>query len=107
MITEKRLEDAMDFLASTDDVYGALKADVAQSEYMAKVAHALIFKALDGSVADREAEAKTHETVRKEWRKHFEAISQFETLRARRERAILTVEVWRSMESTRRQGNLQ
>ena len=40
-------------------------------------------------------------------RKHFEAITQFETLRARRERAVLVVEVWRSMESTRRKGNLQ
>ena len=104
MIDESTLERAMDYLSDTDVECAALKADVHRSEYLAKVAEALAFQLAEGSIEAKKAEAKRVTTVQDAWEKHFSAMQAYEIVRAKRERAVLTVEVWRSMNANRRQA---
>ena len=108
LVTNERLERALVRLAESDEIYAGLKATMLRKEYMAKVAEALAFRQeKDGSVRDREMAARVAEPVMTAWDEYFEAVMQFETCRAQREREMTVIEVWRSLESSRRQGNIQ
>jgi 23S rRNA U2552 (ribose-2'-O)-methylase RlmE/FtsJ len=107
MITETRLEKALRFLAETDSEYAALKSDMLRSEYLAKTAEALAFKHLKaegGGVEECKQSARLSEAVQAAWEKHFSAVQAFEEIRARRERETIVIDVWRSLESSRRAG---
>jgi hypothetical protein len=84
-----------------------MKANVARTEYMAKVAEAVAYKAIPaGSVEDKKAEAKIMPQCMKAWEDHFVAVTEFEKVRARREREVLIIDVWRSINANRRVGNV-
>jgi hypothetical protein len=104
VISEVQLDKAMNYLAETDVECAELRANVARSEFMAKVCEGLHYKSASGSVEDRKQEARTTQAVIDEWEKHFVAITKYETVRARRMRAELLVEVWRSQNANRRQA---
>jgi hypothetical protein len=109
MVTAERLDKAMNLLATTDLECATRKAQVLRTEFMAKHAEALVYKALgnEGSVEDRKQAVRLHESVVKAWDEHFNAVRDFEALKARREREVLVVELWRSMNANRRAGNIQ
>lgn len=104
MIDDALLDKAMNFLADTDEPCAELKANVARSEYLAKVSESLSFTLATGNNEERKADARTSQTVQEAWEKHFAAVEAYERMRARRERAILTIEVWRSQNANRRQA---
>lgn len=108
MITDELLERAMTFLAESDIECAELKANVARSEYLAKVGESLAYTLASArktlNVEGCKAEARTSQTVMDAWEKHFSAVKAYEVMRARRERAVLTVEVWRSQNANRRQA---
>jgi hypothetical protein len=104
MISDDELSEQMTYLAETDSACAERKANVARTEYLAKVAEALAFKLADGNNEERKADARTSSTVGDAWSKHFVAIQQYEEMRAKRERAILTVEVYRTESANRRRG---
>lgn len=107
IISLETLEKALDFIAQSDHEYGQWKAMMLRTEYMAEVREALVYKTLEGSIEDRKRAAKCDEEVRKAWEEHFQCVAKFEVLKARRARAAITVDLWRSMEATRRVGNIQ
>ena len=102
MIDEQKLERAMNYLAETDETCAELKANVARTDYLAKVAEALAFNLCEGSNDVRKNEARVAAPVREAWEAHFSAMKAYEVVRARRERAILTIEVWRTISANRR-----
>lgn len=108
MIDELTLDKAMNFLAETDSECAELKANVARSEHMAKVAEAMAYLTVPNSerknVEHRKAEAKTSDEVKDRWADHFDAVKAYEVVRARRERAVLTVDVYRTQAANRRAG---
>lgn len=104
MIEEAKLEAAMNYLATTDEVCAELKTNVARSEYMAKVAESMAFNLLEGPMEARKNEARVATSVKDAWESHFQATQAYEIVRARRERAVLTVDVWRSQNANRRQA---
>jgi hypothetical protein len=107
LLTESRVTDALTYLSHSDETLSAAKAQVARSEFMAKVSQSMAFKALQaGSVEDKKSEALMSKDVQEAWNKHFDAVVQFETIRARREREVLIIDVWRSINANRRQGNV-
>lgn len=107
MISPARLEKALTYLAETDEVCASHKAEVARSEYMAKVADAMAFKLAEGNNEERKVEARLAQPVIEAWEKHFKAVQAYETIRAKREREILIVDVWRSLNANRRTGQVQ
>lgn len=106
-ITGDRLEKALSFIATTDHEYGQWKAMVLRSEYMAGVKEALTYKALEGTVEDRKRGAKCADEVKAAWEEHFQCVAKFEVLKARRAREVMIVDLYRTMEATRRAGNIQ
>lgn len=58
----------------------------------------------EGSVADREARAYGSDAYLKAIQELQGATAAYETLRAQREAAVMTIEVYRSQNSARKQG---
>lgn len=106
-VTADQIERAMQFLATTDLEVGERKGETLRTEFMAKVAESLTYKQLTGGVEERKRALMLDENVQKAWDKHFQAIVQHETLRARRKRAELLIELYRTFEASRRIGNIQ
>jgi hypothetical protein len=100
------MEKSLTYLATTDASCAELKANVARSEYLAKLAEAIAFKTADGTVEEKKARAKISEESQKAWDRHFTAIAEYEKVRAKRETEVLVVDVWRSMNANRRVGNV-
>ena len=101
---EERLGMAMGFLADTDDEYAEAKANVERSEILRKRARARCFLLADGSVEQRKATTETAADVANADDSYVSAVEVFEKLRAKRERAELVIDVWRSLEASRRKA---
>lgn len=104
MIDQARMEKAMDFLAETDEVLAQLKTNVRRAEYLLKRKEAHAFLSCEGSVKLRESAAKVEADVVEAYDAHTDAMEQYEIVAAKRETEALIIEVWRSLESSRRQG---
>lgn len=110
LVTEQRVEEALRFLAGTDEQCAEAKANQLRTEHMAKVAEALAFKALqiDGKLSIEACKqgARVEESVLAKWEEHFRAVSAYELLKARRERQALVVDLYRTESANRRVGNV-
>lgn len=109
LITPQRLEKALCTLAETDSEYAETKGAMLRAEYLAKVAESLAYKAMDPgmTVAAREREVLLVPEVQKAHEEYFKVVVLYEKLRAFRQREVLITELWRTMESSRRTGNIQ
>lgn len=106
MISDEQLSRALNYLAETDEKAAELRADMERQEYYFKRAKALAFKLAEGTVADRNATAETSPEVTVAAETWFSAIQASESVKAKRQRAALVVEVWRSCNANRRTGNI-
>lgn len=99
----------MQFLATTDLECAERKSMVLRTEFMAKHTEALVYTALGdkGSVEDRKQAMRLDERVVKAWDAHFNAVRDYENVKAQRERNVLVVELWRSINANRRAGHVQ
>jgi hypothetical protein len=101
------MERALQFLAETDEKAASLKADVARTEYVAKLRESSAYLTASGeTVKERESIAKTAPDVQEGWDLHFKAIAEFEKVRARRERAVLVCDLFRTLAANRRAGQV-
>jgi sugar/nucleoside kinase (ribokinase family) len=99
------MEEAMEFLAETDERYAAEKADLLRCEILAKRTRARAFLEVAGekvSVEHRKAAAEAHIDVIGADDALVAATLAFESLKARRGRAEILIDVWRSIEASRR-----
>lgn len=103
-IDEERVGKAMRYLAETDLHYAEAKAALESAEILRKRVRARVFLTEDGTVAERQAEAETHTDTEAADDQYVQAIKAFEELKARRQRAELLIDVWRSLEATRRKA---
>ncbi len=96
------MENAMAYLTDTDDAFASLKTLVMKCEILCKRARARLFLTGDGSVEARKAAAEAHPEACYADDTYIEAMREFETLKARRSRAEILIDVWRSIEASRR-----
>jgi hypothetical protein len=107
LLSESRVTDALHYLANSDELVAQLKTNSARTEYLAKLQEAMAYKAIQvGSVEDKKSEAKMQPQAIAAWNAHFEAVTEYEKVRARREREVLVIDVWRSINANRRVGNV-
>jgi hypothetical protein len=106
MIDDDRLHHALTTLASTDEQCAALRADMERTEYKAKAIKAVIFKTGTGSVADRNAEAEAHAETVAAYEVHFKAMHAYHALANKRATEAIIVDTWRSLNASRRAGNV-
>ena len=104
MISDERVETAINRLSETDEKAALAKAKVKSLEVYGKTAKSFAFLDAKGTVAEREAVALTS-TIYREWQKDYEeAIVESETLANKRASWSGEREVWRSLQANRRQG---
>lgn len=105
MIDEKRLEQALTYLATTDEPCAALRTDMARTELKAKAVRAAMVKLSPGSSASaREAEADTTTEVEAAWETHFKAMHLYHAMANKRSTESVVVDTWRSLNSSRKHG---
>lgn len=92
----------MEYLAETDDQYALAKADLLRTEILAKRIRARVFVSEAGSVEARKAAAEAHSEVIEVDDALVQATVTFETLKARRSRAEILIDVYRTLEASRR-----
>lgn len=107
IVTADQVDRAMQYLATTDLEVGERKGMTLRTEFMAKVAESLAYKRLEGGVEERKRALLLDDDVKKAWDEHFSSVVHHETLRARRKRAELVIELYRTVEASRRVGNIQ
>lgn len=106
MISEKRLEQALTYLASTDDECAELHTESERAEFKAKVIKNAMLDRLTGSVADRTAQAESSPEYVEAMNAHFDLLAKWEAMRNKRGTESIVVDVWRSINASRRQGNV-
>ncbi len=102
MIDQPRMEQAMAFLAESDLPYAEAKTALMRCEILCKRVRARIYVSGMGSVENRKAEAEGHKDVIDADDAYVAATLAFESLKARRSRAEILIDVWRSVEASRR-----
>jgi hypothetical protein len=98
------MEAAMGFLAETDLPYAEAKTQVLRSEIFAKRVRARVFLVEEGSVEVRKAKAEANNDVADVDEGLIEATLKYEELKARRQRAEILIDVWRSVNASQRKS---
>lgn len=104
--SEEVVGGALEYLSSTDVQYGQLMGAVKASEHQGKVAKSVAFLSATGTVAEKESKAYTSQEYMHWLESHQNIVADLEVIRAKRKRAELTIDVWRSLNASRRQGNI-
>lgn len=105
MITDEAAEKALRYLASTDEQLGELVGLVKGLEHRMKTEKAIAFlQSGQKSVAAKEAEALASDNYLAMLQTYEEAVTDMETVKAKRKTRELGIEVWRSQNSNRRQA---
>ena len=106
MITERHMETALHYLAESDEPYAEAKMNLERAEILRKRARQRVFLTFSGTVAERHAEAECDADVSAADGDYVEAVGRYETMKAKRQRAELTIDVFRTLEASRRKGNV-
>ena len=102
MIDFKAMEEALDLLDNTADEFAIGKADVESAEIACKRSRARVFLTSEGNIEMRKAKAETDATVIAADEHYLKCLVVFEKCKARRQRAEIFLDVWRSVEASRR-----
>jgi hypothetical protein len=106
VVTEDRAGKALRYLATTDGDTADAKVEVARAEYRCKLIRAsVILEQTEGSVALKEAKAEVDPRTQAAEADRFKAMGVFEHLKAKRATEEWVMELWRSLNANRRQGN--
>lgn len=109
MITKDQVGEAVLFIGNSDHKFAAAKTEVERATWLCKHARAIVYEMTnrDAKVDERKQEIeRDHRVVAAEERR-LAGILAFETIKAERESKQLIIEVWRSLEATRRRETIQ
>lgn len=106
MIEEHRVEKAVEFMRDTSKPYGTARGHVAFCEGNLRRVKALQMVGKPGSGIDREAAAYASAEYLAALEALQNSVAESETLRAQRDAAEMTIEVWRSQFSASKRGNI-
>ena len=105
-ITMQTIEADLDFLAKTDERYAELKAGLEHIKNTTKsVKGAFITESKDSVAKASEAFYASTNYVETQKKTH-QINKEFHTLETKRNSAIMRIDVWRTLEATRRKGNI-
>lgn len=106
MISQERLEKALRLLAESDEPVAELKTEMERQSILRKRARATIIVHEDGAMPVRQAKAEEHPDVQAVDDAYLMAYGAHEVLRNRRATESIVIEVWRSLNAQRRNGNV-
>jgi len=101
-----KIEDDLIYLAETDEIYAKLNAETKRSEDSLKHAKGSFISVSQSSVSKAENEYYASA----QYLEHIDLLKQSNealySLRNKRATAILRIDVWRTLEASRRKGNI-
>jgi hypothetical protein len=100
------MEEAVDFLATTDEEAAELQAQMERMELKAKAVKDALVKHGEGGLGDRVAAAGCDPTYTAAMDQYFDAVAEFHKAKNRRATASIIIDVWRSLNSARNRGNV-
>lgn len=106
MINYDDAEKALKFLKETDVEFARRKCLYEGLEDVKKSVEAIAFLNADGAAAVRSQEAKASTEYLEHMEKLADARLDFETMRNHRTTAVLQIDMWRSVNSNQRKGNI-
>jgi hypothetical protein len=101
---EKQVERALRYLEESEEAYAQAVAAKEAADLRLKVARDVAFLEHEGTVAERTAAAGSCDAYLVAIDGVERAYTDAELLKAKRQRALLVCEVWRSLNSNRRAG---
>lgn len=104
IISDEKLEAALRYLAITDEAYAVAKANLERSEILRKRVRARVFLEASGTVAERQAIAEGSAESAGADDAYIEALGSAEMLKAKRQRAEIVIDVWRSLNASKRKS---
>ena len=106
MISINDAEQALNYLKSTDEEAARAKSYLNALEDQKKTILAVQFHECTGSAAERTQKALASDEYSEHIEKIKDAMYDFELLRNRRKSAEVQFEMWRSINSNQRKGNI-
>ena len=108
MITEKRLEESLKFLSDTDEENAKANAQVKYLDRLLKRKKALHIagNAVDKSISAKEQAYYGSDTYEKAIQELFEAEVKASTLENKRDKEGLIIDLFRTLEASRRKNNI-
>lgn len=104
LLNDAVMEAALARVAATDELAAELHMKVERAEYKAKAVKDAVFLRLEGSVAEKQAQAGTSPEYAAAMDEYFTALQAYEALRNERQRKYAVIECWRSWSSARTKG---
>ena len=101
-----RVEQALAYLAETDEPCAELKADVERTAYKIKAMKAAVILHTDGTGPVKAASADSDPTVLAAQEEHCVVIGRHEAMKNERAKNMLIIDVWRSLNSARNKGQI-
>jgi len=105
-LTENRVEEALIFLSDTDKSHADLSGEVKKLEEGIKQAQAHEFLLAEGTVAEREAKSKASLKYNQAVLNYIQTFKDFKLIDNQRNHEIRIIDIWRTLSSNRRQGNM-
>ena len=105
-LNENRVEIALKMLSSSDEDHANLSGQVKYLEEAIKQAKAHSFLESEGTVAERDAKALASLKYDLAIQAHLKAYVDFKELDNQRNHEIRIIDIWRTLSSNRRQGNI-
>lgn len=104
MISEERAEKALRYLVDTDEPCALAKAEVERSEYAWKTTREAVFTHSEGTVAERQAIAATHQATKEAHDRYCQTVALYAKMANKRETERIVLDTWRTICANKRQG---
>jgi hypothetical protein len=106
-LTENRVEEALIKLSMSDENHAAWAGQVKYLEEGLKQAKSHAFLLAEGTVAEREAKALASDKYAEAVIQWTNALKNFKKIDNERNHEMRIIDIWRTLSSNRRQGNMQ
>lgn len=106
MIDLKQVEAALHYLGQTDEAHAQAKALVKAIEHGFKTIKAEEYLNATGTNGEREQKAYASKAYKDLTERYQTAVVDFELMENKRERAVLTVDLYRTLSANQRKGNI-
>lgn len=104
MITEDKVEKALEYLSTSASPYGKWRARAEALDHHLKVAEATEYLGAEGTQEARKAKARASETYKNLVDEYEQAVLEYNTIGSYRKAAELTISVFQSMVKMQSQG---
>lgn len=94
----------MAYLSDSDEPFAQEKMELEKAAILQKRVRSRVFLVADGSVEQRKAIAETSGETAEADDRYIACVKAFETIKARRQRAELVIDIYRTLEASRRRG---